>query len=103
MQVSMNDDTINFSKFLGREITKTLSKKFNFDFNEAVNYLELNSDNSRKDEPEASSSKKKSNIPLPFSGTINSCCHGVRLKILFDWPTYLDVNLKLNLLITLNF
>ena len=81
MQVSMNDDTINFSKFLGREITKTLSKKFNFDFNEAVNYLELNSDNSRKDEPEASSSKKKSNIPLPFSGTINnSCCHGVRLN-----------------------
>tara|TARA_A100001011_G_C14292543_1_gene836904 strand:- start:1744 stop:2619 length:876 start_codon:yes stop_codon:yes gene_type:complete len=80
MQVSINEEAINISKFLGREITKSLSKKFNFDFDEAVKFLEFNSDNNRQDQTDQST-KKKSNVPLPFCGNINNAgCHGVRLN-----------------------
>ncbi len=80
MSISVTNDFTHFTKYVGREIVKMLSKKYDFDINEAIDYLELNSSkNYRSDD--VTEKKEKAKIPLPFCGVINkNCCQAIKLN-----------------------
>ena len=79
MQVSMAHDTVDAMKYLSREIVNTLSKKYNFDFDDAISYLSINTE--RSEYKKETKTTEKTNIPLPFCGVVNkNCCQGIRLN-----------------------
>ena len=82
MEVTMDITSFDFTKYLSRQITTSLSKKYGFDFEEAINYLSINSERQPEQKKEISqNSKNKNSIPLPFCNTINkNCCYGVKLN-----------------------
>lgn len=82
MEVTMDITSFDFTKYLSRQITTSLSKKYGFDFEEAINYLSINSERQPEQKKEiGQNSKNKNSIPLPFCNTINkNCCYGVKLN-----------------------
>ena len=80
MEIIVGGDIIDASKYISREIINILAKKYNFDANDAIKYLDVNTIRCEHNS-DVSSSKQKVNIPLPFCGNINkNCCHGIRLN-----------------------
>jgi len=75
----MAHDTVDAMKYLSREIVNTLSKKYNFDFDDAISYLSINTE--RSEYKKETKTTEKTNIPLPFCGVVNkNCCQGIRLN-----------------------
>jgi hypothetical protein len=81
MQVIMSPDNLDIMKYLSREIVNSLSKKYEFDINDAVSYLSVNTERCETSKEEIKTTTQKTNIPLPFCGIINkNCCQGIRLN-----------------------
>ena len=80
MQITVESNLIDSTKYIGRQIVNLLASKYQFDANDAINYLELNTVRPERNN-ENDFNKQKTNIPLPFCNHINpNCCHGVRLN-----------------------
>ena len=79
MSIMIGIETIDATKYIGRQIVKILSDEYKFDYNSAIEFLDFNTVKSDKiDKPVL---KEKGNIPLPFCGVINkNCCYGIRLN-----------------------
>lgn len=82
MSIMVGIDTIDATKYIGRQIVKILSEQYDFDYNSAIEFLDFNTVKTDKtDKTDKSVIKEKSNIPLPFCGVINkTCCYGIRLN-----------------------
>lgn len=81
MQVSIVPDGVQAGIYIARQIVNTLSKKYNFDNEDALNYLQLHIQRPNLDSDKNETKERKSKIPLPFCGVINNaCCYGVRLN-----------------------
>jgi hypothetical protein len=79
MQITVENNIIDSAKYIGREIVNLLAKKYNFNSEEAINYLEINT--SKPQQIDIKKNNSKTSIPLPFCNYINpNCCHGVRLN-----------------------
>tara|TARA_A100001011_G_C14287571_1_gene834543 strand:- start:1247 stop:2215 length:969 start_codon:yes stop_codon:yes gene_type:complete len=80
MEIIVDNNVIDSTKYIGRQIVNLLAKKYNFDSNDAINYLELNT--TRPENIQYNdSNKQKNTIPLPFCNYINpNCCQAVRLN-----------------------
>ena len=80
MQVIVSNEIIDSTKYIAREIVKRLSTKYDFNCDEAINFLEINIPEREITKTETLN-PEKNNIPLPFSGNINpNCCHGIRFN-----------------------
>ena len=81
MEVSMTPDGIQATMYIARQIVDKLSKQFNFNQADALKYLELMIKPTCSVRDDLENKQRKTNIPLPFCGVINSnCCYGVRLN-----------------------
>ena len=79
MSIMVDINTIDATKYIGRQIVKILSEQYDFDYNSAIEFLDFNTIKTEK--ADKSIAKEKINIPLPFCGIINKkCCYGVRLN-----------------------
>jgi len=76
----MSQDNLDIMKYLSREIVNSLSKKYDFDVDDAITYLSINTERYEISKEE-NKTTRKNNIPLPFCGIINkTCCQGIRLN-----------------------
>lgn len=79
MELNMPHDTVDGLKYISREIVNLLSEKYKFDIDDAISYLNINTE--RHEYKNEVKTETKTNIPLPFCGVINkSCCQGIRLN-----------------------
>ena len=80
MQVIVSNEIVDTTKYIAREIVKQLSAKYDFNCDEAINFLEINIPEREITKTETLN-PEKNNIPLPFSGNINpNRCHGIRFN-----------------------
>lgn len=80
MQFNIDNEFLDFTKYMSRSIVESLANKYNFDVEEACKYLLINTSNKTITSNEPTKSRKKT-IPMPFTGTIiDGCCNGIKLN-----------------------